>query len=211
MTDWFTKRRAGLLLLLPSLAVVVLATRPWVTGRSSDAVLAGRGLSVTGDQAAPGLVALGLVALAAAVAVLTTGRRLRQVSSVLLTLAAVGALALTLTVVRDPAAALSAGSGPGSVGAAGASTPGSLTPWPWPALVAALLTTVLGALSVPAGRGWEGLSSRFERPGPDGDPAPAPDDAPVPPGRSDWDALSEGRDPTDDGPARADPPRDLTD
>ncbi|MEO3935515.1 Trp biosynthesis-associated membrane protein [Dermatophilaceae bacterium Soc4.6] len=212
MTAWLTKRRAALGLLLPSLAVVILGSRPWVTGRTSDVVLAGRGLTVTGDQAAPGLVALGLVAVAASVAVLTTGRRLRQVSSVLLTLAALGALALTVGVLRDPSAALSAGSGPGAVGAASA-TPGSLTPWPWSALLAAVLTTVLGALSLPAGRGWEGLSSRFERPStPDAaqglepgagegageERTHAPD---LPPAATAWDALSEGHDPTDDDPA----------
>ena len=204
MTAWFTKRRAAVLLLVPSLAVVVLGTRPWVTGRTSDVVLSGRGLTVTGDQAAPGLVALGLVALAAGVAVLTTGRRLRQVSSALLTLAALGALALTVGVLRDPSAALSAGSGPGAVGAASAFTPGTLTPWPWPALIAAVLTAVLGALSVPAGRGWEGLSSRFERPTPAGGAAPAGPDGPGvardAPASSAWDALSDGRDPTDDNP-----------
>ncbi len=215
MTAWFTKRRAALLLLGSSLAVAVLGTRPWVTGLSSDVVLAGRGLTVTGDQAAPGLVALGLVALAASVAVLTTGRRLRQVSSVLLTLAALGALALTVGVLRDPSAALSAGSGPGAVGAASAATPGTLTPWPWPALLAALLTTVLGALSVPAGRGWEGLPSRFERPREPGEAAPAGADRPhgaagaagAREASSAWDALSDGRDPTDDNPPdRPDPP-----
>lgn len=196
---WLTKRRAAALLLVPALAVVLLGTRTWVTGRSDDAVLAGRMLSVTGDQAAPGLVALGLVALAAGVAVLTSGRRLRLVSSVLLTLAALGVLVLTLSVLRDPTAALSSGSGPGSapgtVGGGpttvtGATTPGALTVWPWPALVAALLLTVVGAGTVVAGRGWDGLSSRFERSADE-----APDDAAD--RRSAWDELSEGRDPTD--------------
>ncbi|MDQ2758583.1 MAG: Trp biosynthesis-associated membrane protein, partial [Actinomycetota bacterium] len=73
---------------------------------------------------------------------------------------------------------------------------------PWPALLAALLATVLGALSLPAGREWEGLSSRFERPtgGADGGPTGADlaGEDPVPPAGSAWDALSDGRDPTDD-------------
>lgn len=200
MTGWLTKRRAAPLLLVPALLVVLLGTRTWVTGRSDDAVLAGRSLSVTGDQAAPGLVALGLVALAAGVAVLTTGRRLRLVSAVLLTLAALGALALTLSVLRDPTAALAAGAGPGGTpsagiggttrSATGATTPGALTFWPWPALLAALVLTVVGAVTTAAGRGWDGLSTRFERSGED-----APADAPE--RRSTWDELSEGRDPTD--------------
>ena len=199
MTDWLTKRRAAALLLVPALVVVLLGTRTWVTGRSADAVLAGRLLAVTGDDAAPGLVALGLVALAAGVAVLTTGRRLRLVSAVLLTLAALGALALTLSVLRDPTAALAAGAGPGSTpgtvggtprSATGATTPGQLTFWPWPALVAAVLLTVVGAATAVAGRGWDGLSRRFERSAQEA-PADAPDR------RSAWDELSEGHDPTD--------------
>lgn len=204
MTTWLTKPRAAVGLLLTGLLVVVLATRPWVTGRTGDAVLAARGLTVTGDQAAPGLVALALVCLAASVAVLTAGRRLRQVSAALLTLAALGVLALTAGVLRDPSSALAAGSGPGALGAGAAATTGSLTPWPWAALLAGALLTALGALSLAAGRRWEGLSSRFERPSADSPDVSAEGGAdvpqPAPREATTWDALSEGLDPTDDGP-----------
>lgn len=200
MTTWLTKRRAALALIVPALGVVILATRTWVTGRSTDPVLGGARLAVTGNEAAPGLVALGLVALAAAVAVLTSGPRLRQVASGIALLAGLGATLLTVAVVRDPSGALGGRSGP-AVGRTGpVDTSATLTVWPWPALLVAVVLTLAAALTLPAGRRWHGLSSRFDRP-----------DAEVAERvarRSAWDDLSEGRDPTTADPA-ADPAADA--
>ena len=197
MTGWLTKRRAGLALLLPSLVVILVATRPWVTGRSTDPVLGGASLSATGNQAAPGLLALGLVALAATVATLTSGPRLRTVSAVVLTLAGLTTLVLTLVVIRDPSGALAGQAGP-RVGRSGpVGTSAGLTFWPWPELVASAVLTVVGALTVPAARQWHGLSSRFERP----DPAVAERVARA----SAWDDLSQGVDPTEAEGSLGDP------
>ena len=184
-----TKRLTFLVLVVPSLVLLLAATRTWVTGRSADPVLGGATIEVAGSQAAPGVVALAAVALAGTVALLTAGPRLRRVSAVFIILAAAGATVLTLLVVLDPSGALgtAAAERVGQTGRVG--TVASLTFWVWPGLLAGALVTVLGILVVPASGRWEGLSSRFDRP--DAGSADARGAR-----RSAWDELSEGEDPT---------------
>ena len=184
-----TKRTTFLALAGPSIVLVLAATRTWVSGRSADPVLGGATLEVAGSQAAPGVVALGAVALAGTVALLTAGPRLRRVSAVFIALAAAGATALTVLVVLDPAGALgtAAAERVGQTGRVG--TVAALTFWVWPALVAAVSLTIIGVLVVPASGRWEGLSSRFDRP-----EAGSGDARGI--RRSAWDTLSDGADPT---------------
>ncbi len=184
-----TKRLTFLVLVVPSLVLILAATRTWVTGRSADPVLGGATIEVAGSQAAPGVLALGAVALAGTVALLTAGPRLRRVSAVIIALAAAGATVLTLLVVLDPSGALgtAAAERVGQTGRVG--TVAMLTFWVWPGLLAGALVTVVGVLVVPASGRWEGLSSRFDRPD-----AGSADARGV--RRSAWDELSEGEDPT---------------
>lgn len=210
-----TKRMTFLVLVVPALVMLLAGTRTWATGRSADPILGGATIEVAGSQAAPGVIALAAVALAGTVALLTGGPRLRRVSAVIIALAAVGATILTLLVILDPAGALGTAAAE-RVGRTGrVTTVASLTFWAWPALVAGVLLTVLGVLAVPASGRWEGLSSRFDRPEPQGaDPRGAR--------RSAWDDLSDGQDPTlepgadepdgRDGPERDEPrPEDPPD
>jgi len=196
MTTRLTKRNTFVLLAAPTLLLLLSATRTWVTGRTSDPVLGQATVSVTGSQAAPGVVALSAVALAGLVAVFTGGRRIRRVSAVLLTLAAVGATALAVLVVADPAATLGRAAAVqlGRTGAVGSA--GALSPWAWAAVVLGAAMTVGGALATLAVGRWDGLSSRFDRP-------EAVDGAEGAEGadsrgarRSTWDELSDGHDPT---------------
>jgi len=196
MTTRLTKRNTFVLLAAPTLLLLLSATRTWVTGRTSDPVLGQATVSVTGSQAAPGVVALGAVALAGLVAVFTGGPRIRRVSAVLLTLAAVGATALAVLVVADPAATLGRAAAVqlGRTGAVGSA--GVLSPWAWAAVVLGAAITVGGALATLAVGRWDGLSSRFDRP-------EAVDGAEGAEGadsrgarRSTWDELSDGHDPT---------------
>lgn len=190
MTDRLSKRNAFVLLAVPTLLLLLLTTRTWVTGRTDDPVLGQATVAVTGSQAAPAVVALGAVALAALVAVFTGGPRIRRVSAVLLTLAAVGATVLTVLVLADPAAAVArkAAEQLGRTGGVGADA--SLTAWPWPAAVLAAVLSVTGGLTVVAVGRWDGLSSRFDR------PVTAESGTSRGTRRSTWDDLSEGRDPT---------------
>ncbi|MEP6797596.1 MAG: Trp biosynthesis-associated membrane protein, partial [Lapillicoccus sp.] len=159
-----TKRTTFLALVVPTLILLLGATRTWVVGRSSDPLLGGATLEVSGSQAAPGVVALGAVALAGTIALLTAGPRLRRVSAVLLAVAALGASVLTLLVVVDPAAAVSALVAE-RVGQSGrVATDAGVTFWVWPELAVGVVLSAVGLLAIPASGRWEGLSSRFERP-----------------------------------------------
>jgi hypothetical protein len=67
------------------------------------------------------------------------------------------------------------------------------TSWPWLAVVAAAPVVLAGATTVVRGRGWSGLSARYDAPsdqtGSTGSTAPTEPDVA-------WDALSRGEDPT---------------
>jgi len=184
-------KRTGLLVVAGVLAAYLLSgSLPWVTGTSSDAVLAGRALSATGAQLAPGATALALAVAASLIALATVGPRLRYAASALLVLAALGVLVLALPPLLDPATALGRQAAE-LAGRAGSVVPvtAARTPAAWLGLLAAVgLPVTAGAVGWGA-RGWSGLSSRFER----ADSAPA---GPTGVRRSAWDELSEGADPT---------------
>lgn len=203
-----TKRSVSLLVALPALVLLLGSSRTWLTGRSTEPLLGGGNVSATGSQLAPGVLALGLVCLAALVAMLTGGPRIRRTASVLALLAAGGAVALTIGTVTDQAGSLGrvAASGLGRTGQV--ATTATATGWLWLTVVAAfalVLTAVLGAVAV--GR-WAGLSARFESPATAGAGEPAQagggSDAAAADAtaagrgtrRSAWDEVSEGRDPT---------------
>jgi uncharacterized membrane protein (TIGR02234 family) len=132
----------------------------------------------------------------------------RRVSSVVLVLAAAGSLALTVRPLTDPETALGrvAASALGRTGVVG--TTAELTAWAWVAVVAAVLLVLASVLAVVAARRWAGLSSRFDAPteaGQSGEPTPQPDRRAPATERGTrhtaWDDLTEGRDPTIDGPS----------
>jgi uncharacterized membrane protein (TIGR02234 family) len=190
ITRLLTKRNTFVILALPTLLLLLVTTRTWATGRTTDPVLGQATVSVTGSQAAPGVVALGAVALAALVPTVTGGPRIRRLSAVILTLAAAGATVLSTLVVADPAQALGrrAAEQLGRTGAVGSA--GAVSLWPWSAVVLGAALTLAGGLATVAAGRWDGLSSRFDRP----DVAESTDSRGA--RRSTWDELSDGHDPT---------------
>jgi uncharacterized membrane protein (TIGR02234 family) len=183
------KRVVSVLVTVPALALLLAATRTWLTGRSSEPLLGGGTVAATGSQVAPGVAALAGVALVALLATLTAGPRLRRVAAAVLPLAAVGALALTVAPLRQPEAAL------GRVAAAGLGRTGEVrttadvSGWAWVAVLAAVLLLAAAPVAVVAASRWSGLSSRFE--------APQAAESASTTGRSSaWDEVSQGRDPT---------------
>ncbi|HYN30513.1 MAG TPA: Trp biosynthesis-associated membrane protein [Dermatophilaceae bacterium] len=210
--------KAGMVLLalLGAAVVVVAASRPWVTGRVSDAVLGTSTLSATGGESAPGLVALALVVAAAALAVVTTGRVARTVALVLHLGAVLGAIALTVRVLLDPEGVL----GPRAAAAAGRTgslpTTAATTAWPWVALAGLAVALGSWVLALAGRRRWGGLSSRYDAPAGEarepgeagkagdasagGPPTAASQGARGERVSSQWDQLSAGIDPTDVGP-----------
>lgn len=190
-----TRRALTLMASVGAVLVVVGGAMPWAQGTVADAVLAGVEVSASGAHVAPGAVALALVAAAAVLGVLTSGRMGRTVALVVLSLAAAGAVLLVGAVALDPAAAV----GRYAAGLAGRSgalpASGSIGPG---VLVAGLGSLVLILASTVGWIGrstWAGLGSRYER-----SPGPAADDGSA---RTAWDELSDGRDPTADPPVVA--------
>ncbi len=190
-------RRAGAVLIgaLAALLTVIAAGRPWIEGTVDDAMIGGSLQQVGGDEAVTGIVALGLVLLAGAVAAAATRTVGRRVAAVILLLTALFLGALVLRVIMDPSAIL------GSAAAADTGRTGSLTAtgeatgWAYLALVPALLGLVLAALAGRGATAWPQPSSAYdrpetERPGKRGERV-----------TSDWERLSEGEDPTADAGA----------
>lgn len=100
-------RRSTVLGVLAGAGIVVLAQgRTWVRldhAPATGVVTAVTDGSLSGEQSAPGVLALALVAAAGAVAVTLAGRRLARVCAVLLALAGLGVVALATGVLTDPA------------------------------------------------------------------------------------------------------------
>lgn len=171
------------------------AARPWAVALVPDA-LTQRELVATGRQAAGVVPAVALVALAGAVAVLSTRRIGQAVAGTLLVLAGAAAVAGSFAVVRTPASAVEqvVTAATGRTGVTGVSA--SVTPWPWVGVASGVLIVLGGAVAVVRARSWGGLSARYEAaPAVPGDGRLATSAADADPGLT-WDALSRGEDPT---------------
>ncbi len=195
--------RRGLLVavvvLVAAAAVVLLAAQAtWVRVRVPGAAGgAAVSLDVSGSQAMPAAVALGLVALAGVVGLVATRGWVRRCLGGLLVLVGLGIAVGALRVGADPAAAAA-----GAVRAASvAPTESSPTTYslvgPWAAVTSAagLLVALAGLVTVVHRGHWPAMGARYESPA--GRPRPGrPDDT--------WTALDRGEDPTvDPAPAQA--------
>lgn len=212
--------------LLGAAITAAVALPDWVRGTVDDPVLGHHAASASGQAAAPALLPLGLLALAAVLVSAVTGRAGRMLGGVLAAAAGLGAAWLAVGVLRDGSAVL-ARSVAGSVGRSGTAPVSSVnvTAWPWLALLGGVLTVLGGIAIAYGGPGWSGMSSRYERPAQHvaGAAAPPAPDASSPPGPAapdlprspqggqaeeqadqrarrkaveDWDSLSRGEDPT---------------
>lgn len=186
------KRRAAAAVLVPAAALLVLTTQAWASGTASDVLSQGT-TDVTGGQAAPGVVGLGLVAVAALLGLMTGGRVGRAVSSGALVLSSLGALVLVALVVTRPDETVAGQVARDLARTTAPEASGSTTVLGWLALVAGLLLAVGAVLAVAASRTWRGLSDRYERAKPAAGPRGEV--------RTPWDELTDGGDPTlRDGP-----------
>lgn len=198
------KAAAVLLTILGGLLTVVAGGRRWLvlTVSDPDAALGVGEVAVTGREAVPVAVALGLVAVAGGVVLTTAGRLLRRVVAVLLALGGAGVVVATVTLgssrdalLRDAfAQATGAATDPpaGSVQA--------LTVWPYLSAAGGLLVVVAALVVLARGRRWDAPSRRFESPAARAAAARTSErDAAF----DAWDALSAGDDPTDAAPDAA--------
>jgi hypothetical protein len=190
------------ILLLHGLTLLAWAGT-WITGS-----VQGTPVAVGGDVAAPAVPALALAGLALAAALTIAGPVFRAILGVLQVLLGASIALSGLLVLADPRAA-AAPAITARTGIAGDRSVGELLDGAaitaLPALTVALgvASAALGLLLLGTLRRWPSRSRRFSAVRFEQD-----DEAdPAPPGASarvgDWDALSEGEDPTAEGPDSA--------
>lgn len=180
---------AAVLLTAALVLVAVAATSRWVTLLPTDPDLPGSGrVPVRGSELVPAALPLALVGVAGLVAAVAAGRMargvLRTAACVLIALAGVGLLALTVPAAADPgerARDLE------SARSASATVVSERSPIAWAAVGGGVGTVAAGLVALVAGRGWPGLTARYER-----DPSRPRAAAPA----STWDAIERGDDPT---------------
>lgn len=190
-------RKPVVVLLAVAAGIVLLAAgrADWVTG-TVDGIAGPVRASAVGTDAAPGLAGLALVAMAAAVAATTSGKVARWVCVVALAAVGLGVIALSARALLDAPTVL------GGVAASESGTTGTLeaaastTPWPWVAIVAALLLLVSAGGAAVGSRKWGALGGKYERP--TGDGATEVGGARGERVDSDWDRVTRGDDPSVD-------------
>lgn len=184
---------AVVVLAIGAAAVLLLASREWQT-------IGPRSVAVTGRTLDAAPTALGVVALAGAVAVIATRGRVRQAIGVLV--AAAGAVAIWRSAAALPAVSASRAEqivrAKQQVNVIGGAAPEVTTHPVWGALsvVAAVLVLAAGVLIAVRGGRWQGMSVRYRAPG---DVAPHRGERTDPDSRQDsslWASLERGDDPT---------------
>jgi uncharacterized membrane protein (TIGR02234 family) len=219
------RERLGVLLLGVAGAGLALLTagRTWLDVVVSDPLVGNGRLFPDGRAVASVVPAAALVGLAGVVAAVTMRRVGRFVAGFLLVVAgaAIGAASVSVLLHPRSAAADTAGAATGRTGDVHAVAAATATAWPWIAVAAAGPLVLAGAVTLVRGRGWSGLSSRYDalgagalpeppddggvdpRVAPSVDPAVDPDIDPEQRRAADddaaaeaWDAVSRGEDPT---------------
>lgn len=188
-------RAQGALSLL-SLAVVVgvCALPTWVTATGTSALAGEVAVRVPGGQAAPVVPATALVLAAAGVALLLAGRAGRWVVAAVVLAGGVALAVAAGAVLADPASravdAVATQTGVGRL-----TSPARLTAWPGVTLAVGVLAVVVAVLLARSSARWSAPSRRHEV----APSSSAPVASPAPDERSDWDALTRGSDPSEDG------------
>lgn len=212
-------KRARLLLIaglgLAGALALVAATQPWASFQLALGAAAQDHLAVTGQEFNQSLSPLALAVLAAGLALTIAGKVFRRVLGVVIALLGAGVGAVAIGVLLDPAAAAIARvtklTGLAGGSAQQAVTATSLTAWPIVAAILGAVVLLLGiAVLLVSGR-WATAGRKYETTAKRG-PSDEPDRI------ADWDALSDGDDPSDEleeapgapGPEAGSDPRDAS-
>lgn len=185
--------------LIATIALSGLTLLTW-TGQWFSLSVSGGGavkrtvLSITGDVAAPGLVALALAGLALAGALAIAGPVFRYALGILQVLLGFTVALSSFVALQNPVHAaenaVTAATGiSGSASVAALVTADSVTAWPFLAALFGLLTMAVGVFVFVTNRRWPRSSRRYQAVRFDNDAA---ESNPV----ADWDTLSGGSDPT---------------
>ena len=147
----------------------------------------------TGYEINAALTPVAIALVAAALALTIAGKAFRRVLGVLVALLGIGVGAIALGALAAPLAAIS-----GKVTALTGLTGGDdqvlwlgVSGWPWVTLVAGALAVLFGAVILITGGKWAQGGRKYDTEAREGATAGKPDRI------SDWDALSDGDDPTE--------------
>lgn len=150
-------------------------------------------LAVTGEQVAPVLVGLAVIAVAGVAAAIALSGIARRILGVLVVAAGLAGAVVALVSWLDPPSAEELPGLLGSAAGGAAAVPGAVvgvTAAPLLAVVGGLLVAVGGAVLVAADRRLPRMGAKYDAPG-----AERPHD----PERAAWDELDSGVDPTTEG------------
>lgn len=180
---------------LGAVLVLLAAGRPWADGQAVQGTLRAP-LHISGGSLAPAVPALGLAALAGALAVLATRGFARRLAGVVV-LACGAGVVVASAVHLSPDAGDLAGRAGSALGTASATATGGGTAWPWLAILGGLLVTAAGGSAVWHGPRWPSMGGRYEVPGGTATEAPVRErSAEGETALEQWRAMDRGEDPT---------------
>lgn len=181
-----SRARAALLVVLGALGLVALGGATWFTASVPGTLDGTVELAASGSEAAPALTGIAVVLLAAGAALGIVGPVGRRVVGAVVLLGALGCVGAVVPAVRAPGERMREAAAE-ATGVAQVPADVAVGAAPWVAVVLASLVALLGLWHL-AGRGtWPRPTARHERDARDGD---------VTDPARDWDALSEGHDPS---------------
>lgn len=172
------------------------AGRPWATATIGAAPNTVK-VAATGDDLSAGVTALGLTALAGALALVATRRTARRLVGVLLVAAGAGAAVYAFGERGASHAGRVLADKAGAKGIASGTVDPHLAPWWALAAFGGVLVALAGLVAVVRGAAWPGMSSRYENAAAKG----AARGADTGSAKDLWDALDRGEDPTEAGAA----------
>jgi hypothetical protein len=186
-----TARRLKLVMLLGGIALSGLVLLGWTQEWFTLALSEGASLSIAGDVAAPALAVLALTCLILNGALSIAGPVFRVVLGVLEAVLGATVVLSGVIAIANPVGASEA-SVSGATGVSGADA-GSLvaavavTAWPWASTIAGAILVVIGIGVVATVKRWPDAGRKYSAVRMEPTDRTAVDD---------WDALSEGQDPT---------------
>ena len=211
------RKRSLVLLLLAGAAVILVAsTQVWATFALAPGAATVTEVAVTGQQTTPALMPIAIALIAASVTLSIAGKVLRPVLAAVTALLGGGIAVVCIRrvfgstgdIVASAGAPLSEVTGLGASDQTGIVLEAHQSVWPAVAAGAGLFVALIAVIVCIVGRSWTTGGRRYES-------SPARTTAGGRTDRiSDWDAISEGDDPSEDaaaGPDETDPSAGVDD
>jgi uncharacterized membrane protein (TIGR02234 family) len=181
--------------LLGALSAWVVAGRVWAQGSVGSAEDLLR-VSATGNDLSAAVTALALAGLAGALALFATRKLGRQLIGVLLVAAGVGVVGAALGAHGDGKVRGTLAAKATAKGVSGAVSHLSVSPYWLVAVLGGVIVALAGLVTVVRGRGWPGMSARYDNPAGRAERVREERAAQAASAKGLWDALDRGEDPT---------------